>query len=60
MRLFPKIFRLQQAPNLQDKNILKSSVDLDWVLFSGFEATNALKAGKHKEASLNYAAGRKR
>ncbi|MGB7843501.1 MAG: TolC family protein, partial [Salinimicrobium sp.] len=52
---FPENIPLQDTPNLQNKNILKSSVDLDWVLFSGFEATNALKAGRHKEASLNYA-----
>ncbi|MDX1719450.1 MAG: TolC family protein, partial [Salegentibacter mishustinae] len=51
---FPENIPLQPASNLQDKNILKSSVDLDWVLFSGFEATNALKAAKHKEASLNF------
>ncbi len=52
---FPENIPLQQPGNLQDKNILKSSVDVDWVLFSGFEATNALKAGKHKEASVKYA-----
>lgn len=51
---FPDDIPLQEAANLQDKNILKSSVDLDWVLFSGFEASNALKASKHKESSLNY------
>ncbi|WP_417619681.1 TolC family protein [Oceanihabitans sediminis] len=51
---FPENIPLQDAPNLQDKNILKSSVDVDWVLFSGLEASNALKASKHKEASLNY------
>jgi outer membrane protein TolC len=51
---FPENIPLQPASNLQDKNILKSSVDLDWVLFSGFEATNGLKAAKHKEASLNF------
>ncbi|WP_179319696.1 TolC family protein [Winogradskyella helgolandensis] len=51
---FPDNIPLQEAANLQDKNILKSSVDLDWVLFSGFEASNALKASKHKESSLNY------
>ena len=45
---------LTEITNLQDKNILKSSVDLDWVLFSGLEVTNAIKASKHKEASLNY------
>ena len=52
---FPENIPLQQADNLQDKTILKSSVDVDWVLFSGFEATNAFKAGKHKEASVNFA-----
>lgn len=52
---FPENIPLKEAQNLQDKNILRSSVDVDWVLFSGFEATNALKAGKHKEASMNYA-----
>ncbi|TXE05706.1 TolC family protein [Gelidibacter salicanalis] len=51
---FPENVPLTEVPNLQNKNILKSSVDLDWVLFSGFEATNALKASQHKESSLNY------
>lgn len=45
---------LTEIPNIQDRNILKSSVDLDWVLFSGFEVTNAVKASKHKEASLHF------
>lgn len=52
---FPENIPLKEANNLQDQNILKSSVDVDWVLFSGLEATNALKAAKHKEASVNYA-----
>lgn len=51
---FPEGIPLQDTPNLQDKNILKTSVDLDWVLFSGFEASNALKASKHKKSSINY------
>ena len=51
---FPGNIPLTEITNLQDKNILKSSVDLDWVLFSGLEVTNAIKASKHKEASLNY------
>ncbi len=51
---FPDNIPLTDIKNLQDKNILKSSVDLDWILFSGFEASNALKASKHKEASLKY------
>ena len=51
---FPENIPLTEITNLQDKNILKSSVDLDWVLFSGLEVANAIKASKHKEASLNY------
>uniref|UniRef100_UPI004047285D TolC family protein n=1 Tax=Mariniflexile sp. TaxID=1979402 RepID=UPI004047285D len=51
---FPGNIPLKEVPNLQNKNILKSSVDLDWVLFSGLEVTNAIQASKHKEASLNY------
>jgi len=51
---FPGNIPLTEIPNLQNKNILKSSVDVDWLLFSGLEATNAIKASKHKEASLNY------
>ena len=52
---FPDNIPLTDVPNLQNKNILKSSVDLDWVLFSGLEASHALKASQHKETSLNYA-----
>jgi len=51
---FPGNIPLTEVPNLQDKNILKSSVDVDWLLFSGLEATYAIKASKHKEISLNY------
>lgn len=52
---FPENIPLKEVNNLQDKNILRSSIDIDWVLFSGFEVTNAIKASKHKQASLNYA-----
>jgi len=51
---FPANIPLTAVPNLQNQDILKSAVDLDWVLFSGFEASHALKASIHKEASLNY------
>ncbi|GAA4318325.1 TolC family protein [Pontixanthobacter gangjinensis] len=53
---FPAGVPVQPIPAIQESNILKSSVDLDWTLFSGFQASNALKASKHKEASINYAA----
>ncbi|MDD2982040.1 MAG: TolC family protein [Crocinitomicaceae bacterium] len=45
---------LREAPNLQDKNIFKSSVDVDWVLFSGMQVSNAVNASKHKESSHRY------
>ncbi len=51
---FPANIPLTEVPNLQDKNILTSALDLDWVLFSGFEASNAIKASKHKEMSMTY------
>lgn len=51
---FPSGVPLKDTPNLQDKNILKSAVDVDWILFSGFEASNAIKASQHKESSINY------
>jgi len=50
----PESIPLEPIPNLQDNNILQSSVDVDWVLFSGFQVKNAIKASKHQEASLNY------
>jgi hypothetical protein len=31
-------------------------MDVDWILFSGFEASNALKARSSKRASINYLA----
>lgn len=51
---FPANIPLSEISSLQAKNILKSSVDVHWVLFSGFKVTNAIKASKHKEALLNY------
>jgi len=51
---FPNPIPLREVPVLQNQNILRSSIDVDWVLFSGLEASNALQASKHKEASLNY------
>ncbi|AWV97109.1 TolC family protein [Arcticibacterium luteifluviistationis] len=51
---FPESIPLTAVPNLQNKNILKSNMDLDWVVFSGFAVDNAIEASKHKEASLNH------
>ena len=52
----PSTVPLTEIPSLQDKNILKSSVDLDWILFSGLKATNAIRASKHKEKSMLFLA----
>ncbi|MCX2837510.1 TolC family protein [Salinimicrobium sp. MT39] len=52
---FPEGLPVKEVPAIQQKNILKSSVDVDWVLFSGFQASGALKASKHKEASIHFA-----
>ena len=52
---FPNSIPLQEIPNLQDKDIFRSSVDIEWVLFSGLQASNAFKASKQKEESLDYA-----
>jgi len=43
-----------EIPPLLDKNVLKTSIDMDWVLFSGFKVSNALKATKHKEKAQEY------
>ena len=51
---FPENIPLTDIPNLQDKNILKSSVDLNWTLFSGLEVTNAVRASEHKKTSIIY------
>jgi outer membrane protein TolC len=52
----PNTVPIQEIPSLQSKNIFKSAIDLDWVLFSGFKATNAIKASKHKEKSFHFLA----
>ncbi|MCM4167782.1 hypothetical protein KCTC52924_01415 [Arenibacter antarcticus] len=52
---FPAGIPLTDIPPLQKKNILKSAVDVDWTLFSGFQVSNAIKASKHKHKSLEIA-----
>ncbi len=47
----PNIPTSQIAP-LSPQNILKSSADLDWVLFTGLEARFGIKATRHKEKAL--------
>jgi len=53
-QLPPAIPTSDIAP-IQDKNIFRSSADLEWILFSGLEATYAIKATRHKDKALNYA-----
>lgn len=48
----PASVPLEEIPTIQDKNVLKSSVDVEWTLFTGLMAANGLKANQHKEASL--------
>lgn len=50
----PEGVPLQPVPALQEKDIFKTAVDVDWVLFSGLEASNAIKASEHKAESLTY------
>lgn len=50
---FPENIPLEAIPNLQNKNILKSNLDLDWVLFSGLEASNALNPKNSLEREIS-------
>ncbi|PCH75924.1 MAG: transporter [Flavobacteriaceae bacterium] len=52
---FPAGIPTSEIPPLLDKNVLKASLDMDWVLFSGFKVSNAVKATKHKEKAQEYA-----
>jgi len=44
-----------EIPPLLDKNVLKASLGMEWVLFSGFKVSNAVKATKHKEKAQAHA-----
>ena len=52
---FPAGIPTSEIPPLLDKNVWKASLDMDWVLFSGFKVLNAVKATKHKEKAQEYA-----
>lgn len=45
---------LKEIPNIQEENVLKSSVDLDWVVFSGFKVSNAVKASRYKQEAIEH------
>lgn len=51
----PEGIPTKDIPPLLDKNVLKSFVEVDWVLFSGFQVGNAIKATEHKQRSLGIA-----
>ncbi len=40
---------LQEVDPIQRKNILKGNVNAQWLLFSGFKVSNALKAYQHQQ-----------
>ncbi len=42
-------------PPVVKQNNLKTSADLNWIIFSGLEATYAIKATKHQEKALTFA-----
>jgi outer membrane protein TolC len=50
----PASVAVEEIPIIQSENILKASADLEWILFSGFQAYNALEASKHKQAAINF------
>ncbi len=52
---FPAGIPTSDIPPLLDQDVLKASVDMEWVLFSGFKVLNAVKATKHKEKAQEYA-----
>ncbi len=45
---------LKDIPPIQEKNIYKSSVDGEWVLFAGGQVLFTEKALNHKEKALDY------
>ena len=51
----PPTIPTSEIKPIQDKNILKSSADLQWVIFTGLEAHYGIKATQHKEKALRYA-----
>ncbi len=50
----PPQVSLIPIPKIQDKNILKSSLDAEWLLFSGLKISQASKVLEHKSKALEY------
>ncbi|MFT4018784.1 MAG: TolC family protein [Agriterribacter sp.] len=46
----PPGVELQQVDPIQRKNILKANVNAQWLLFSGFKVSNAVKAYQHQQS----------
>ncbi|MFT4024916.1 MAG: TolC family protein [Flavihumibacter sp.] len=54
----PPGIELQQVDPIQRKNILKGNVNAQWLLFSGFKVSNALKAYQHQQRVYDQLAAR--
>jgi outer membrane protein TolC len=50
----PSSVKLQPVPPISEKNLLKSSANMQWLLFSGFKVENGIKAYQHQQKALNY------
>ncbi|MFT3950055.1 MAG: TolC family protein [Agriterribacter sp.] len=49
----PPGVELQQVDPIQRKNILKANVNAQWLLFSGFKVSNAVKAYQHQQSAYD-------
>ncbi len=49
----PPGIELQQVDPIQRKNILKANVNAQWLLFSGFKVSNAVKAYQHQQQAYD-------
>lgn len=49
----PPGIELQQVDPIQRKNILKANVNAQWLLFSGFKVSNAVKAYRHQQQAYD-------
>jgi outer membrane protein TolC len=50
----PASVKLQPIPPISEKSILKSSANMQWLLFSGFKVENGMKAYQHQQKALSY------
>lgn len=43
-----------EIPVISDRNLLKTNINMEWVLFSGLKVRNAVKATEHKINAIEY------